>query len=260
MLCGTDPKGDSLNTAKKRYNARTSDLIRRYQAKSRLNKQTNFIYGHTPLITNAQKVFNRNILHITMLRDPVNRFISHYRADINKNNSLKSFKEWVKSIESDNHNLGYSWVEFNHQTSMLSGYKNNLANKNDLEIAKQNLKNCTFIGLTEQFDTSVELFCKVFSLPYTYKKPLKKYKAKNIVPIDPSIIQYLNDKSHYDIELYEYAQKLFKKENSRHKNKPLLPPTNVDKYFTYPIKDVDYWIGKINVKVRNKIFNDIAQL
>ena len=113
--------------------------------------------------------------------------------------------------------------------------------------------------MTEQFDTSAELF-EGFLTTIHLQKPLKKYKAKNIVPIDPSIIQYLNDKSHYDIELYEYAQKLFNRENLRHKNKPLLPPTNVDKYFTYPIKDVDYWIGKINVKVRNKIFNDIAQL
>lgn len=260
MLCGTDPKGQALNTAKKRMDARTSDLIRRYKKKLESNRSVNFIYGHTPFIMNSESIFNRKIHNITMLRDPIKRFISHHRRDINNNNSLQAFKEWVKWIENGKHDLGYKWVEFNHQTDMFSGYQSELMSTNDLKQAKENLKKFTFIGLTEEYDNSVELLTKIFHFPYTYRKPLTKYKAKNVITIDPSIVQYIKEKSHFDIDLYEYGKKIYEKQKSKYKDVALISPTNIDKYLTYPIKDIDYLVGKIKLKISNKLFNDIAEI
>ena len=260
MLCGTDPKGRHLNTEKKRMDARTCDLIQRYKTNLESGKTADFIYGHTPFIVNAENIFNRKIHDITMLRDPVKRFISSYRTDINNNNSLTDFKAWVKWIESGNHTLGFNWIKFNHQTDMLSGFQNDLTTEIDLQQAKENLKKFKFVGLTEEFDNSVEIFTKVFSLPYMHRKPLIKYKAKNVIPIDPDIIEFIKEKSHFDIELYEYGRKLFGEKKKQHRDTALISPTNFDRYLNYPIKDVDYWVGKVNVKIRNKLFNDIVEL
>lgn len=261
MLCGTDPKHELLNSAQKRYRARITDLIERYNAKLSSNKVTHIIYGHTPYFEDAENIFNRKIHHITMLRDPVKRFISHYRSEINENNSLKDFKAWVQSVENGkNDHHGHNWVEFNHQTAMLSGYQSDITTKKDLKTAKDNLKNFTFVGLTEEFDESAALVSKIFSMPYTYRAPLTKYKAKHVVPIDSNVIQYIKEKSNFDIKLYEYAKKLYQKKRAQFQDTELLKPTSFDKFITYNIRDIDYWMGKLNIKIKNKLFNDIGNL
>ena len=68
-----------------------------------------------------------------------------------------------------------------------------------------------------------------------HRKPLIKYKAKNVIPIAPDIIEFIK-KSHFDIELYEYGRKSLEKKK-QHRDTALISPTNFDRYLNYPIKD-----------------------
>lgn len=257
MLCGSDPKGESLNTAKKRMDARVTDIINRYHSSLKKGNRIDFIYGHIPFIENAEDVFNRKVSYITTLRDPIKRFVSHHRADINQNNTLKGFKNWVNWVESGKHNLGYSWVEFNHQTDMISNRFGELnSNEKSLQLAKENLIKFKFIGLTEYHDDSVKLLSKIFSFPYIYIKPLNKYKARQVVPIDPDILAYIKERSYLDMELYEFGQSLFLQAIDKHKNRQLILPSKLEKICVFPIKDTDLLMAKIRSKIHNKLFNE----
>lgn len=261
LLCGTDPTHEEFNTASKRYIARIHDLVERYNKKLKAKRPARFIYGHTPFMSDAESILDGRVHHITMLRDPVKRFVSHYRTEINEHNSLPEFKAWVKSVEAGNNSHhGHTWVEFNHQTAMLSGYQNNDVSERDLFAAKQNLKNFAFVGLTEEFSESAKLLFKILSMPFTYRPPLAKYKAKKIVPINNDVIRHIQEKSNFDIELYEFGKKLYHKKLQEFKDTPLLQSNAYDRYITHSIRDIDYWICKSIIKIQNKIFNDIANL
>ena len=155
--------------------------------------------------------------YITILRDPVERIISHYYYVLRSPNHYlynkvtsqhMSLKDYVCS--------GISTELDNGQTRLLSGLEQTVFGWEEcstkvLELAKQNIKNhFAVVGLSERFDETLILLQKAFA----YKIPF--YVQENVTknrPLKENISQdtlkFIEKYNELDIELYKYAKNNF---------------------------------------------------
>ena len=167
--------------------------------------------------------------YITILRDPIERVISHYyqvrrwethylyRVVTENNLTLKEYVANKLSCELDN-----------GQTRILAGLEWHVpfgeCTREILEKAKENLQNhFSVVGLTEKF----EEFLQLLSHKLEWKTQLKKKQnvGENRVnkdEIDSETIAVIERYNQLDIELYRYAQTLFEKQYSE--IPPCTPP------------------------------------
>lgn len=190
--------------------------------------------------------------YITMLRNPVNRVISHYyyaRRTPNhylyqkiKSGNL-SLKDYLKSNILE---LNNGQVRF---LSGQNGFENHVefgkCTREMLDEAKQRLTTYfSFIGITERFNESIISLQEAFGFNncFYYQKNVTKQKlAKSAV--DKEILDAIVEINKLDIELYDYANKIFQKKldtienfdkklhHFNAKNKLLLPAL---KLYDYP--------------------------
>ncbi|XP_051464227.1 heparan-sulfate 6-O-sulfotransferase 3 isoform X1 [Apus apus] len=180
----------------------------------------------------------RNFYYITMLRDPVSRYLSewkHVQRGATWKTSLHMCDgrsptpdELPTCYEGDDWS-GVSLQEFmdctynlanNRQVRMLADLSlvgcYNLTSMNEserntilLQSAKNNLKNMAFFGLTEFQRKTQYLFERTFNLkfisPFTQ---LNVTRASN-VDIDEDVRQRIEELNFLDVQLYEYAKDLF---------------------------------------------------
>lgn len=259
MLCAPDVESSiHLNSPRKRMHARISCLIHQYQSRVKRGDEVRFIYGHSPLLENFEDIFGDGFYHIALLRDPVRRFISQHRISINENNTLDKFIEWergFKSREGDDPEQ-HNGLSYSHQTEFMSGSRNIIVDDSDLRLAKENLEKCAFVGIAERFDDSVQLFSKIFSIPYMRFNPLKKYKTKSVKEIDAGIVEYIREKSKFDLELYEFGKDLFEKRYSEFRAVKLLHPGKLERFLIYPTRELQLLYVKAIAKIRNNIFHE----
>lgn len=171
---------------------------------------------------------------ITLLRDPIHRFISNYYYWQEKPEVITAQKTRVSQF------VAMSLDEFagaydnplllqcqNKQTKLIAttldathpkqwqehfaAEKNNLSL--DLELAKKRLEQFAFVGLAEKFQESLFLLAFTFGwLPRrnnTYLNVTDNKPPLEEIPTDTLIkISHVN---HLDIKLYHYAQRLFDK-------------------------------------------------
>lgn len=162
-----------------------------------------FIYGH--FLFGTHEYFPKPFTYITLMRDPVDRFISAYyhilRVPTNrwhekvKNLSLEEF------IDRDDFNLQ---SEPNVQTRFFCGKE-----PVSLETAKKNMaEHFPVVGITELFAESLFLMKKQFGWEKIQYK--KKNMGSNRPPkkeISKEVITKIAQKNHLDAELYQYAKK-----------------------------------------------------
>jgi hypothetical protein len=168
------------------------------------------------------------LLYITMLRDPVDRVISHYemvqRAGIYFPG--KSLYECVtdEKIRDTYNNIqvamlgeNYSLQELNDTYSrwdvdgLFTTPRYPIPNNEFLSRAKQRLEAFTFFGLTERFSASVNL------LTYTFGwSPITAVQKLNAAPkrlrreeIPQKTLEAIIEYNPLDIELYNFASALF---------------------------------------------------
>lgn len=133
-------------------------------------------------------------IYITMLRDPIDRVISHYY--------------YVKHFVNDSSFVNKSLDEFveldrfsNMQTRFITG--GNL----DLKQAINNLENFEFYGITEKFAESLFLLKMKFGLKeIKYLKKNVNSERPNIKNVSSRIIEKIRNKNEVDINLYQWAK------------------------------------------------------
>ena len=86
--------------------------------------------------------------YATFLREPVARVISHYQDQVLRGTNRATFEESLKTNTRLN----------NWQVKLMAGGEN-------LDKAKQFLERCDFIGLTEKFNLSLQVFGKLAPCP-----------------------------------------------------------------------------------------------
>jgi hypothetical protein len=182
------------------------------------------VVGHMPY--GLHKYLNAHATYITMLRDPVDRVVSHYyfvrrspgvdhhEEVTTRGMSLEDFIRERASIKATNDQTRLiSGVEkVNARLLSAGSLPNEDAGATDiLEIARKNLEDhFTVVGLCERFDESLLLFRKLLGWKNIYYvkqnvtkgRPTKQEVAREAI----SLIEKHNE---LDMTLYEYARQRF---------------------------------------------------
>uniref|UniRef100_A0A6J0TT52 Heparan-sulfate 6-O-sulfotransferase n=1 Tax=Pogona vitticeps TaxID=103695 RepID=A0A6J0TT52_9SAUR len=180
----------------------------------------------------------RNFYYITILRDPVSRYLSEWRhvqrgatwkASLHVCDGRSPTSEELPSCYSGDDWSGCSLQEFmdcpynlanNRQVRMLADLSlvgcYNLSvmaedqrNKVLLDSAKENLKRMAFFGLTEFQRKTQYLFEKTFNMNFI--SPFTQYNSTRAssVDIDGETQKRIEALNFLDMELYDYAKDLF---------------------------------------------------
>lgn len=154
-------------------------------------KNPQAITGHN-LHCATESLSLENARYITILREPISRCASHYQDLVLRNNLTLSFADWIHIQEMQNLSV------------------RTIAGEPDLGKAKLLLKeNFLFVGITEQFETSLKLFQhlteEVFAISNKFMIVASSNKIKNKLLADESSMKLLKEHNKLDIELYNFA-------------------------------------------------------
>lgn len=158
-----------------------------------INENIKCVLGHNYF---GQHQTVKSPVYVTMLRDPVERIVSHYyyKKEILKDNKINSLKEFVNMEK-------YS----NLQTRFITG------DKPDVDQAIHNLKTFEFFGITEMFNQSLFLMNKTFkwedTIQYTKKNVNTKKPTNENLPKE--VIKQIEKANLLDIQLYKWAKENF---------------------------------------------------
>ena len=146
--------------------------------------------------------------YITLLREPVARFLSSYYFILRRplhplHRKLKRERLGVEDY------LRLIPHRHNFQCSLIAGVENTATgDERLLDIAKENLiKSFSVVGICERFEESLMLMAKTFrwEVPFYENRKI----SKNRSPVDRSSIEMIRENNRLDLELYEFAKKLF---------------------------------------------------
>ncbi len=198
-------------------------------------KKYQFVRGHFGY--GVHGILAKKLFYLTILREPIERTLS------NIDHHLRSHYPEIKDTASKN-----AFIEkFTTKMLINRGYKNmqthyvgvdfdskklveNMKNRNGkvfvtspvymgehiededlLKQAKKNLEDFAFVGITERFEESMQLLCYTFGW-----KPFRNIKKFNVgtnrikqEALQKKISGILNDFNKLDIELYNFAYKIF---------------------------------------------------
>ncbi len=135
--------------------------------------------------------------YVTMLRNPVDRVISsyYYNESLNNTDNIKNRETLKDYIEYHPGNL---------QTFMIAGTQS----KDMLQQARKNIQeHFSFIGITEEFETSTLMYSLIQKLPLTpfIKCNVNKEKGEP----EMGIISEIEKKNGIDIQLYQEQRDIF---------------------------------------------------
>jgi len=164
-----------------------------------------YISGHFNFSKKAYQKYGSRFTFITILRNPVKRWISHYFYDkYKKSNHFKIESDFDTFLKSDRgRESGNTYVSWLCGNDTFSNYRSSAA----INQAKENLNKFGIVGALEH----LEIFCKQFE--NVFGVPLKT-KKNNINPVSNSFKRSvinaeaekkINEICQPDIEIYEYA-------------------------------------------------------
>lgn len=152
------------------------------------------IGGHSLRNWLEYEKYKKNIKYITFLRNPIARYLSHYRHQKFKMNIQWKIGDFLNEERFDN----YMTFRFSEA--------------GNLDEAKKNLKKIDFIGLQEEFDLSLLLMKFYLGKPglcINYESKNINHSAKetfNSLIKDKNIKNKIIEKNKKDIELYNFAK------------------------------------------------------
>lgn len=192
-----------------------AEQVSRLQNSSTADEQKiKVIKGHT--FGGWHQLLSQPCAYCTLLRDPVERFISNYFFLLKKEGHPLGQKLVEKQVTIEDF---VCWPgEDNYQTRFLAkninevnlDIKQNECTRETLEQAKKNLKdNFAVVGTVEEFDKTLMLLKKVFgwnNVFYKVKNQNKQRLSKSSIP--QTTLNLIKEKNQFDLELYQYATQI----------------------------------------------------
>lgn len=206
------------------YELGTTALIDMLKAMSKREQRTvRCIAGH--FAYGIHKFYNaRPCSYITVLREPIDRVISHYyyvlrRTDhylhkevTEKGIDLKQYVESGMSLELDN-----------GQTRILAGIGQGApfgkSSEAMLEKARKHLDRFDLVGITEEFDGFLEILGR--KMGWKISRIADKNVTQNrtqINNLDKDTLAVIEHYNRFDLELYQHAHGLFKAQRGSDKD------------------------------------------
>ena len=202
--------GDSLRAAKRKHGDNYKNFEQCYDLRESITvyaMEAGFkcIAGHVPY---SRKIFehseNKHLL-MTILRDPVQRFIYKYLYNVHKSGDHCSFE--MPFLEYLNSGIGReSACEYLRYLS--DGYKpGEEPSKQMIEKSKENILRFDIIGFLDDMDQ--------FTLDFQQKTNIKlriphKNRTRDLLTekqtFDPEIIEQIKEVCKHDIEIYQFAR------------------------------------------------------
>lgn len=193
-----------------------------------IQQQWRLIRGHMRVgsYSPVYRFVTQNPICVTMLRDPLTRVVSEYRHLMRDPNTRhnKTFINPNLSLKEYVTNPQYAFLATNYQVFMVAGSIRGsifmdrtlekgplLSDEARLALAKQRLEQYTFVGLTEQYEASIELLTYTFGWDTLPEIPhLNTAPSKTVLDdLDPETYRALVACNELDLELYRFAEELF---------------------------------------------------
>ncbi|MEM7756955.1 MAG: sulfotransferase family 2 domain-containing protein [Cyanobacteria bacterium P01_A01_bin.40] len=151
--------------------------------------------------------------YVTMLRNPIDRVVSYYHFIKKARNHPDYEMMKTKNISIEDYCQMGVVNMCNGQTRFLSGNQESAFNGSEiLEQAKKNLQEYfSVVGIQEKFDESLLMLRNKLAwkkMPYYYRRNTNRTKSyrQEISNSTRAVIEKYNE---LDLELYEYATKIF---------------------------------------------------
>lgn len=182
----------------------TAERLRTFSEERRRKIQV--VRGH--ILYGIHEALPQGATYITMLRDPVARFLSSYSFILRRplhplHQKLKQEGVGMRDF------LELTRHRQNLQTRFISGIGEDCpCEVEHLEKAKDHLRqNFSVVGICERFQESLALLALTFNWTIPYYENRKV--SKNRPPIDPALLQRIREENQLDLDLYEFARERF---------------------------------------------------
>lgn len=172
------------------------------------------VHGHVNFCFGVHKYFRREVVNLTILRNPVDRFVSLYYFVRQLKNGNKIAEEILtKGLTLDDF---AKYETFQPLDNVMVRYLANSRGRNEnltaldrhlLAEAKENLlKHFDLFGITEEFDDIAEQVCHRFNLKKGNDIRLNASGRPALEEISAETLNTIRERNSYDQELWEFAR------------------------------------------------------
>jgi len=168
-----------------------------------------FISGHFVFDSELHSRYSSQWRHITLLRDPVQKYLSQYFYNFQKQNREhfgieESLEHFVNSEEGVR--LGQDMVQKITGEARITT-DGSAGRKAQIEQAIQNIEKFHLVGILEDLDRFEKDFKEIFGASLHVKK-MNRNRRKNKQQISPAIKNKIEILCRPDITLYEHVKKM----------------------------------------------------
>jgi hypothetical protein len=171
-----------------------------------MNRDVLYISGHAHFNYQIWERYSQKYAYVTLLRDPVKRYISAYFFDSSKKKGEHSYtdlnlSEFVKT----NRGIKQGHFYLNYFSGFPSGYDydfNKIPSR--IEIAKKNILKFDLVGFLENLEDFKLKFKNQFGL--NLKIPHKNINPVAQPQIEPHLLETIQENCQPDLEIYEFMK------------------------------------------------------
>lgn len=164
------------------------------------------VRGH--LYYGVHEFLPQGATYITMLREPVARFLSSYYFIQRRPLHPMHRKVTTERVGVEDF-IRLTPHRQNLQCKLIAGVKGNESCTPEmLERAKEHLtRSFSVVGICERFEESLVVLAKTFNweIPYYENRKVAKTRPK----VDPREIEMISENNRFDLELYDFGKELF---------------------------------------------------
>jgi hypothetical protein len=205
---GTSMVAFLQNVYKGKNIGKSVNLFEEHKFEPHLFRHRDVNFAHVDF-EDVLRAFNNNYEYITILREPVARYLSHYYwklrpkpyKQVHKNVSLKEYMEHEEGQRDYN---SMAWQLGNH----FKVKDRTVSVEEAFEKAKSNLHRFSQILFFDDLARDVGRLSRAINPKGNYGYP-KLQASSRAIHVDPVLIDRIRERIQPDIELYKYAKEVF---------------------------------------------------